>query len=165
MNCERNKLWLFIWKTTDNTYLFLEEAFKYEDWMKWLTYAEFELLTEEQLEDRFDNYDWEDFWIEAVRAKQTTEWLDDWVDSVRAYDWLTSVIDTSYCCDIEDELWQINEKEWTDYEYSNCIGWWRFGNSYNNDKLNRDNYEYVNEENFKELLRLYKEYEEDEKKD
>lgn len=161
MNCERKKLWLFIWKTNEGSYFFLEDAFKYEDWRKGLTYSMFELLTEEQLEDRFNNYDWDYLWIEAVKAKRTTEGLDDWIESVRMYDWLTTVIDTSYCCEVEDEIKRINEIEGTEYEYSDCISWGRFGSDRNNYLLNRDSYEYVNEENFKKLQELYIEYEQE----
>lgn len=154
------KLNLFIGKTDNNTYLFLAETFEYDDWMKWLTYFEVDLLTEEDLEERFDNYEWDDLWRDAVWHKKTEEWLSDWIDSIRCYDWLTVCIDTSYCNEVDKYLEEINKIEEKNYEYSDCIASGRFGNDYNNRLLNKDNYEYVNEENFNKLLELHKQFEE-----
>lgn len=157
---KEEELNLFIGKTKNNSYLFLNRTFEYDDWMKWLNYFEVGLYTERQLEDRFDNYDWENLWRDAVWNKQTEEWLDDWVDSIRCYDWLTTVIDTSYCNVVDKYLEEINKKEETNYEYSDCIACGRFGNGSNNYLLNREEYEYVNEENFNKLLELHKQFEE-----
>jgi hypothetical protein len=50
----------------------------------------------------------------------------------------------------------VNEKEDQEYEYSDCVS---VGRIFNEEMLDRDFREYVDEENYKKLLELYKEYE------
>ena len=64
---------LFIGKTLDWTYVFLENAFKYDDWMKGLTGFELEFHTQEEADESLENlFDWEwfDFYIQYLQRTE-----------------------------------------------------------------------------------------------
>lgn len=152
---------LFIGKTIDWTYMFLEEAFQYWDWLKWLTGYELEFHTEEEsessLEDFFDGEGY-DFYIQYLEKERPNDVsYNDWCDMVR--DEKSNDYDDSFCCEkcVEDAMDYANEKEGENYEYTNCIACWRH---FNEENIKEENYEYFIEENLKLLQKLYKEYEE-----
>lgn len=157
---------LFIWKTIDWTYVFLEDAFKYTDdetkkvWLKGLTGFELEFHTQEEAEESLENLfdgDGYDFYLEYLKHNRPNDVsYDDWCDMVR--DEKESDYDDSYCnkeC-VQNAMEYANEKEWADYELTNCIGW---GRHFNDENIKAENYEYFIEENLKTLQKLYKEYE------
>ena len=70
---------LFIWKSNSWEYIFLQEAFEYREWrLKWLNWTYFNFLTQSDLDDRIEDYDWYELWKDAVQAEQTTSSFDDW---------------------------------------------------------------------------------------
>lgn len=156
---------LFIGKTTDGTYLFLEDAFKYLDdetkkvWLKGLTGFELEFLTQWDMDRRIDDYDWLELWKEAVCYWNCTERYKDWKDEVLDNgDAEMTVRDDSFCDEkcVQEALEYVNEKEEADYEYTNCVGCWRY---FDDEDIKAENFEYYIEENLKTLQRLYNEYE------
>lgn len=161
MNEERTAYNLFIGKTVDGYYLFLENAFKHSDDFKGLTWNEFEFLTEREKEERDDDYfycdEWEYLFGEYIKYSHdynTTfnEWVemakDEWgsLDDSYAYTWWLS-----------DAMEYAKKKEDIDYEYSNCVGGWR---CFNEDSIKKENFEYYIPKNLRILQKLYKEYEE-----
>lgn len=151
---------LFIWKSNNWEYIFFQEAFEYIGWrLKWLTWAYFNFLTQSDLDDRIEDYDWYELWKDAVQADQTTLSFNDWVDEVKdCWDAEWVARDSSY----EDEkrlqasMKYVNEKEGTDYEYSDCIWWWRI---FNEENIKEDYYEYFIPENLEILKKEYNKYE------
>ena len=151
---------LFIWKSNSWEYIFLQEVFEYRDWkVKWLCWASFNFLTQSELDDRIEDYDWYDFWKEAVCYNHTTLWFNDWVEEIKD-NWDAECVarDSSY----EDEEWlqkameYANKKEETDYELSDCIRWWRI---FNEENIKEDYYEYFIPENLEILKKEYNKYE------
>ena len=156
---EAKELHLFIWKEAHSwEYVFLDEAFKNGNDFKGLTGTKFIFLTEEEVSDRIDDYDFHELRVDAVKCNNTDDWFDDWFDSLYESEKLDCVLDDSYsgtswlCNTIND----VNKKEDQDYEYSDCVS---TGRIFDEEMLNRDFREYVDEENYKKLLELYKEYE------
>lgn len=151
---------LFIWKSNDWEYIFLQEAFEYREWrLKWLNWTYFNFLTQSDLDDRIEDYDWYELWKEAVQAEQTTSSFIDWEDEVKdCWDAEWVARDSSY----EDEDWlqkameYANKKEETDYEYSDCIWCWRM---FNEENIKEDYYEYFIPENLEILKKEYNKYE------
>ena len=152
---------LFIWKTNDWTYLFLEDAFRYwDDWMHWLTGFEMEFHTDEEWEQSLDDlFDWDgyDFYLEYLKCNRPNDIsYNDWCDMVR--DEKDSDYDDSfsgYSC-VEDALEYASKKEDIDYTLTNCIGCWRH---FNDENVKTEYYEYYIPKNLKLLQKLYKEYE------
>lgn len=160
MDREEIKLNMFLWKTKEWEYVFIDSAFKYKDWMSWLTYHVFEFLTKYEIDKRIDDYDWLWLWKDAIKADQTTQWFNDWVDEIiDCWEAEEVVRDSSYC----NYSWLISqmelasEKDWEDYEYSDCRWWWRLWKD--SEYSDKNNYEYINEENFNKFLKLLIEYE------
>lgn len=150
---------LLIGKTKDWEYIFLEESFKYKDWMKGLTWNTFEFLTQWDLDRRIDNYDWLELWKEAVYHWNCTQWYDDWVEEVKDnWDAENTVRDSSYCKEqwLKDAMEFVNLHESGDYEYSDCRGGWRI---FKHEMLSENYYEYVVPKNLKVLRDLFYEYE------
>lgn len=152
---------LFIGKTIDWTYMFLEYAFKSGNF-KGLTGYELEFHTEEEsessLDEIFENGDWYDLYIQYLERERPNDVsYNDWCDMVRDEQW--NAYDDGFCCEkcVEDAMDYANEKEGENYEYTNCIACWRH---FNEENIKEENYEYFIEENLKLLQKLYKEYEE-----
>lgn len=157
---EEKRYDLFIGKLKNGGYNFLEYAFKHWDGFKGLVWYELEFLTEEMLDERWDNYDWEDLRREAVHAWGTELGLDDWVDNVERWDGKESILDNSYWYKgwVENVMKEASERDGVEYEYTDCIWWWRhFSKEYN---VNTEDYEWYIPENLELLQKLYKEYEE-----
>jgi len=152
---------LFIGKSNDWEYVFLEEAFKYgKDWMKGLTWNTFEFLTQWDLDKRIDDYDWLDLWKEAVYHWNCTDSYQDWVEEVKDnWDAEATVKDDSYCNEprLVEAMSLANQHESEDYEYSDCRGGWRI---FNHEMLSERYYEYVIPANLKILRDLFYKYEE-----
>lgn len=156
---EAKELHLFIWKEAHSwEYVFLDEAFKNGNDFKWLTGQKFIFLTEEEVSDRIDDYDFHDLRVDAVKYNNTDDWYSDWRDSLSESEELSCVLDDSYSGTswVSNTMDDVNEKEDTDYEYSDCVS---VGRIFDEEMLDRDFREYVDEENFKTFLDLYKEYE------
>lgn len=157
---EEKKYNLFIGKTTDWTYLFLENAFKYSDWLKGLTGFELEFHTDEEAEKSLENLfdsEWFDFYIQYLqRTEDYNCTYYDRQEQVKSEQ--ESDYDDSFCnmeC-VRKALEYANEKENEDYTCTNCL--W-CGRHFNDENIKEENYEYFIEENLKTLQKLYKEYE------
>ena len=152
-----------------NEYVFLDYAFKHWE-MSGLTYSAFEFATEEELENLKEDYyssdDAYDMFIEYIKYHRPRNVnYDDWSDlamSESDYPFDDSYSHESWLVDAmewvnkrEERLWWIGYED--PYEKSNCIGWWRMWKD--SEYSIRDNYEYVDEENFKKFILLYNEYE------
>lgn len=152
---------LFIGKSNDWEYVFLEEAFKYgKDWMKGLTWSTFEFLTQWDLDKRIEDYDWLELWKEAVYHWNYTDSYQDYVEEVKDnWDAEATVKDDSYCNEqwLKDAMDVARQHELEDYEYSDCRGGWRI---FNHEMLSERYYEYVIPANLKILRDLYYKYEE-----
>lgn len=159
---EETKYNLFIGKSKDWEYIFLEEAFKYgRDWMKGLTWSSFEFLTQYELDKRIDDYDWLELWKEAVYHWNYTNSYQDWKDEVLDnWDAEMTVRDNSYEWEewLEKAMKYASEQEGYDYEYSDCRWGWRI---FEPEHLQEDYYEYFIPENLEKLKELYKEYKEE----
>ena len=149
---------IFIGKTKDNTYNFLEYSFKNSETFKWLTGYELEFLTEDELDDRWNDYDFDYLWRDAVQAQQTELWLDDWVEQIENFDWRDWILDNSFgykdC--VEEAMEMAKKKDEVEYEYTNCIG---CGRHFNEDNIKEDYYEWFIPENLKLLQDLYDKFE------
>lgn len=160
MDREAIKLNMFLGKTNSWEYVFIDEAFKYKDWMSWLTYSIFEFLTKDEIDKRIDDYDWIELWKDAVYRWNCTDSYLDWVDEIIDSWGAEEVVrDSSYCNDswLTSQMELASEKDLEDYEYSDCRWWWRLWKD--SEYADRENYEYVNEENFEKFILLYNEYE------
>lgn len=152
---------LFIWKTNDWTYLFLEDAFKHDDVnLQWLTGFELEFHTDDEAEQSLDDlFDGEgyDFYIQYLERNRPNDVsYNDRCDMVR--DEKDSDYDDSFCnydC-VSEALEYASEKEEIDYTCTNCIG---CGRHFNDENVKTDYYEYYIPKNLKLLQKLYKEYE------
>lgn len=139
---EAKELHLFIWKEAHSwEYVFLDEAFKNGNDFKGLTGCKFIFLTEEEVSDRIDDYDFHELRVEADESEKLGCVLD---DSYSGRDWL------------DEPIKYANEREDQDYEYTDCVS---TGRIFDKEMLDRDFREYVDEENYKKLLDLYQEYE------
>lgn len=158
-----NKLHLFIGKSKDWEYIFLEKAFNDDGWWSWLTGDSFDFHTEMQKEEDEDNYlygsDWEYLFCEYIKySHDHNTSFEEWVEMCKDEHPNGVAYDDSYC----DEEWLRNameiasEKEGYDYEYSNCCGGWRM---FNDENTKEDYYEYVIGDNLKVLQKLYNEFE------
>lgn len=160
MDREEKKLNMFLGKTTSWEYVFVDYAFRYKDWMSWLTHSIFEFLTQDELDERIDDYDWIYIWKDAVANDVTTESFDDWFDYVKySWDAKSIVRDDSYWYHswLTSQMKLASERDWKEYEYSDCIWWWRLWKD--SKYSDRNNYEYIDEENFNEFEKLLAEYE------
>ena len=156
---EAKELHLFIWKEAHSwEYVFLDEAFKNGNDFKGLTGQKFVFLTEEEVSDRIDDYDFHELRVDAVKYNNTDDWYSDWRDSLSESEELSCVLDDSYSGTswLNNTMDDVNEKEDTDYEYSDCVS---TGRIFTEEMLDREFWEYVDEENYKKLLDLYQEYE------
>ena len=85
--------------------------------------------------------------------------MNDFEDLVRSENPNWVAFDDSYC----DRSWLTSqmeiasERDWKDYESSDCRWWWRLWKD--SEYADRENYEYINEENFEKFILLYNEYE------
>lgn len=142
---EEKKLNLLIGKTTDWDFVFLESAFKYEDWMKGLTFNIFKFHTEDEKDEAIQNYDFEELRQAAVKSGGTIHWLEQWKeeligdgfdpydDSYRNEDWLYQGV-----------LYARNkDKEDYDEDSTECCGG---GRSFREEMLQEDYRERTNEE-------------------
>lgn len=144
-----------------NEYVFLDYAFK--DWtMSGLTYSAFQFATEDELErlkeDYYSSDDAYDMFIEYIKyhkpRNMTYDDRSDLAMSESDYPFDDSYLHMSWLSDVME---LVNERENTEYEKSNCIGWWRMWKD--SEYVDRKNYEYVNEEFRPEFQKLYIEYE------
>ena len=88
---------LFIWKEAHSwEYVFLDEAFKNGNDFKGLTGTKFIFLTEEEVSDRIDDYDFHELRVDAVKYGNTDDWYSDWLDSLDEDEKLRCVLDDSY---------------------------------------------------------------------
>lgn len=154
---ERTSYNLFIGKSNDGEYIFLEEAFKHWDWFKWLTWNTFEFLTQWDLDKRKEDYDWLELWKEAVYHWNCTDSFEDWKEEAMEDD--NCVLDDSYSQEewLRNAMDVANQHESEDYEYSDCRGGWRM---FNHEMLSERYYEYVIPANLKVLRDLFYKYEE-----
>lgn len=157
-----NKLNLFIGKSKDWEYIFLDEAFTYGKWwMSGLTWTTFEFLTQYDLDKRIEDYDWEELWKEAVYHWNCKDSYRDWVEEVKSnWDAESTVKDDSYCDEqwLQDAMSVARQHEERCFEYSDCRWWWRM---FDEENIKEDYYEYFIPENLKKLQELYREYEKD----
>lgn len=156
---EAIELHLFIWKEAHSwEYVFLDEAFKNGNDFKGLTGQKFIFLTEEEVSDRIDDYDFHELRVDAVKYNNTDDWYSEWRDSLDENEKLSCVLDDSYSGTswVYNAMSYANVIEDQDYEYSDCVSG---GRIFDKEMLDRDFREYVDEENYKKLLDLYKEYE------
>ena len=143
-------------------YIFLDEAFKYKDGMKWLCWTRMQFHTEDEYEDAkqrvIDDGRLRDLWVEAVKANKTDYSLEEWSQEI--IDEWYSPYDDSYRWKewVYEWLKIINEIEWTEYEqdYSDCTGWWRM---FDEEMLKRGYWEWVYPINFRLFKRLFYTYE------
>ena len=152
---------LFIGKSKDWEYIFLEEAFSYgKNWLSGLTWSVFEFLTQWDLDKRIDDYDWMELRKDAVYYWNWTEWYNDWVEEIKDnWDAEMTVRDDSYYNKqwLKDAMDVARQNEEIDYEYSDCRGGWRI---FEHEMLSEDYYEYHIPDNLKTLRNLYYKYEE-----
>ena len=156
---EAKELHLFIWKEAHSwEYVFLDEAFKNGNDFKGLTGTKFIFLTEEEVSDRIDDYDFRQLRVDVVNCNNTDDWYSEWRDSLDESEELRCVLDDSYSGTswVNNAIAYANVIEDQDYEYSDCVSG---GRIFDEEMLNRDFREYVDEENYKKFLELYKEYE------
>lgn len=156
---EAKELHLFIWKEAHSwEYVFLDEAFKNGNDFKGLTGQKFIFLTEEEVSDRIDDYDFYELRVEAVKAGNTCEWFRDWLDGLDEREKIQCVLDDSYSGRdwLDEPIKYANEIEDQDYEYTDCVS---TGRIFDKEMLDRDFREYVDEENFKKFVLLFNEYE------
>ena len=160
-----NRVNLFIGKSKDWEYIFLEKAFNDDGWFSWLTGNSFEFKTERQKERDEDNYfssdnsDIEYLFSEYI--KWSHDWdtsLNEWIDMVKDEHPNWASYDDSYCDEewLQEAMKYASEKEWYDYEYSDCRGGWRM---FDDENTKEDYYEYFIPENLKLLQEQYKEFE------
>lgn len=161
---ERTSYNLFIGKSNDGEYIFLEEAFKHWDWFKWLTWNSFTFHTEMQKNEDDDNYlydsDWEYlFWEYIKNMHDYNTSFNDWVEMCKDEHPNGVAYDDSYCDEewLQEAMKKASELEGYDYEYSDCRGGWRM---FNHEMLSERYYEYVIPANLKVLRDLYYKYEE-----
>lgn len=165
---------LFIGKSKDGEYIFLEEAFRYgkqvwnmfkpdKDWMKGLTGNTFEFHTEMQKNEMDDDYlydsDWEYLFCEYIKNMHDYNTsFNDWVEMCKDEHPNGVAYDDSYCDEdwLQEAMKYASEQEGYDYEYSDCRGGWRI---FEHKMLDEDYYEYFIPENLKTLRDLYYKYE------
>lgn len=162
MDREAIKLNMFLGKTNSWEYVFIDEEFKYKDWMYGLTYSVFQFATEDELEklkeDYYSSDDAYDMFIEYIKYhKPRNMSYDDWSDMAMSES--DYPFDDSYSNEfwLTDIMAKESERIWEDLEYSNCIWWWRLWKD--SEYSDKNNYEYINEENFEKFLKLLPEYE------
>ena len=159
---------ILIWKNQYWEYVFLDEAFKYDDWsLQWLTWTCMLFHTEDEYEEAKENYvrSWDLLYLrkEAVQAWSTEASYEDRAEEVLENDECL-VYDDSYRCKwrIDDALEIIDKHEYENSwihatsEFSDCTWWWR---CFNKEMLNLDYWIRVEWDNFKKFKKLYKEYE------
>ena len=163
MTRKETALHLFIGKTKNEEYIFLDNAFDNGSF-KGLCGSGFRFYTEFAKENMEEDYfygsdDCIEFFCDYVKRMHDLDCsYNDWVDMVKdenpngacfddsysSEDWLTSVMELA------------GEKDWVEYVSSDCcIGWRMFDDRY----LDKDFYEWVDEENLKTLIEYYNEYE------
>lgn len=160
----RNKFNLFIWKSKDWEYIFLEEAFNHQDGMSGLTGNSFEFHTEMQKNEMDDDYlydsDGEYLFCEYIKNMHDYNTsFNDWVEMCKDEHPNGVAYDDSYCDEdwLQEAMKYASEQEGYDYEYSDCRGGWRM---FNDENTKEDYYEYFIPENLKVLQEMYREYEE-----
>lgn len=158
---------LLIWKDKCWQYIILDEAFKYADWFKWLTWIVMDFHTEQEYEDARDNFiesdDFKYLRKQAVEDDRTEQSFQDWKEEVIEED-TDLVYDSSYRCEwrMDAVLECIDKHEYEETwvhktsEFSDCVWWWR---CFDEEMLKKENWEWVEEENFKKFVELYNEYE------
>lgn len=149
---------LFLGKSLDGEFVFLDYAFEYEDWgMKGLVFSIFNFHTEEEKNQALEDYDFYDLWKEAVASDQTTQSLEDWTDEVKSD---FEVYDESYRGRSWLNEWveQAKKEDWVDYseDATECI-WW--GRSFAKWMLCEESWEWLAyPEAIQDLEKLAKEY-------
>lgn len=158
-----NKFNLFIGKSKDWEYIFLENAFCYKDWMSGLTGNSFEFHTEMQKNEMDDDYlydsEWEYLFCEYIKNMHDYNTsFNDWVEMCKDEHPNGVAYDDSYCDEewLQEAMKYASEQEGYDYEYSDCRWWWRM---FNEENIQEDYYEYFIPENLKKLQEQYREYE------
>lgn len=159
----RNKFNLFIWKSKDWEYIFLEESFNHKDGMSGLTGNSFEFHTEMQKNEMDDDYlydsDWEYLFCEYIKNMHDYNTsFNDWVEMCKDEHPNGVAYDDSYCDEewLQEAMKYASEQEGYDYEYSDCRWWWRM---FDEENIKEDYYEYFIPENLKKLQEQYREYE------
>lgn len=162
---DRQKLNLFLGKTNDWEFVFLESAFKYEDWMSGLTYNVFEFKTEDDKDNDEESYfddtsETEYMFCEYI--KYSHDWntsVNDWIEMVKDERQNWACYDDSYSWEewLEDAMEYASEVDDEDYEYSNCRWWWRLWKDSVYSDI--DNYEYTIADNWDRFQKLLVEYE------
>lgn len=109
----------------DGLWYFIDYSFVHSDSFKWLTGTTVEFLTENEYQDRCDNYEVDELWKMAVAAGDTTEWLEDWKESI---DVGKLAIDHSYNSSERMQKGMKIASEYDDeqYKYSDCQWWGRY---------------------------------------
>ena len=158
---------IHIWKNKEWNYIFLDEAFKYDDWLQWLCWTAMQFHTEDEYEEAKQNYidSWDLLYLrkEAVQAERTTNSYEEWLEEVIENDECL-VYDDSYRCSyrIDEALEIIDEHEYEETwihatsEFSDCVWWWR---CFDKKMLDKNYRERIEEENFEKFKELYEKYE------
>jgi hypothetical protein len=146
---EYNKL---VGRNTDWEIIVLDYSFTHSDELKWLTGSRFNLLTEEDFQQRKDNYDYKELRQMAVADWRTEDSLDDFKAEVE--DDIDLFIDTSYSN--KDYATEMIEKfskiDWVQYEYTDCT-WW--GRCFGEEMLADDYREVLFFPEIKDLIQQY----------
>lgn len=158
---------ILIWKDREWDYIFLDEAFKYDDWLQWLCWTRMQFHTEDEYEEAKQNYidSWDLLYLrkDAVQAGRKTDSYEDWLEEVIEND-ECFVYDDSYRCSyrIDEALEIIDKHEYKETwihktsEFSDCVWWWR---CFDKKMLDKNYRERIEEENFEKFKELYEKYE------
>ena len=148
---------LFIGKTLDGEYVFLDYAFKHYG-LKGLTGSWFYFLTDEDLDNIIENYDCTYEWKEAVANDKTELWLEEWSEEFKQNADIQYFIDTSSSQTkwLSDAVEYASERELHNYTATDCC---HAGRIFNEEYLEEGTYSYFIPENLEKLKELYKEYE------
>lgn len=158
------KLNMFLWKTNYWEYVFLESAF--DNWsFTWLTYDSFDFHTEKDKETDDEIYLNDTSEIEYMFCEYI-KWSHDFNCSMNDYidrltdetpNWL--VYDDSCCWEhwLIEAMEKASERDWLEYKYSDCRWWWRLWKD--SEYAVKENYQYIDEENWNKFQELLVEYE------
>lgn len=161
---KEDKKMLYIGKANNGEHIFIEDAFEYDDWTKWLTWFSLEFHTEYEEEQAYEDFcnsdDWYYCYIEYLRANKPRDVsYDDWTDMLKD-DWYSPYDDSFRWKDCTTKAMEYaGEKDENDCDYyqaTNCIS---CGRIFRDEMLKKDFWEYVIPENFAEFKKLYKQYE------
>lgn len=162
MEREEKQFNLFIGKTTDWEYVFLDSAFN--DWERsGITWHTFEFHTEFSKNNEEDSYlysdDWEYLFCEYIKYSHDHDTtFNEWVEIYKEEHPNGASFDESYY----DEEWlregmdYASNEEDLDFEFSDCRSGGRIFDEW---YIKKENYEYLIEDNFNVLVDCFNKYE------